>query len=134
MRALARPGESDLKLVLVLIQGSNKRVQGKILAKGIEAQQLGQQLQGALAHYGCLVLQPACACEFNFGGEGDWMHSDRTHCTRCHSLYRGSEQASQDKVQFKAHSTAYATADSDDHSRAIPCSTKAWCCPDSCTR
>lgn len=68
VRSLARPRSrgSDLKLVPVLIQGSNKLVQGKILAKGIEAQQLGQQLQGALAHYGCLVLQPACAYGFIF--------------------------------------------------------------------
>ena len=50
-----------LKLGLVLVQGGNKLVQGQELAKGVEAEQLGEQLQGALAHYGCLVLQPTCA-------------------------------------------------------------------------
>ena len=49
-----------LQLQLVFFQRGSKLVQGQEFAKGVEAHQLGQQLQGTLAHNGSLVLQPAC--------------------------------------------------------------------------
>ena len=60
VRRYGKPWSTDLKLALVLIEGSDKLVQGQELAKRVEAQQLGQQLQGALAYNGSSVLQPAC--------------------------------------------------------------------------
>ena len=52
-----------LQLQLVLVERRSELVQRQELAKGVEAHELGQELQGALAHYGSLILQPACSTQ-----------------------------------------------------------------------